>query len=48
MLNRVLTRTGIVDREPLLMETKRRFVLFPIQYPEASLSMWRIQHSYPC
>lgn len=22
------------DQEPLLMETKRRFVLFPIQYPE--------------
>jgi len=23
-----------LDQEPLLIETKRRFVLFPIQYPE--------------
>ena len=27
---------GHVDMEPLLMETNRRFVLFPIQYNEAS------------
>ena len=27
-----------VGQEPLLMESKRRFVLFPIQYHEVSLS----------
>jgi hypothetical protein len=25
------------DQEPLLMESRRRFVLFPIQYPEVRL-----------
>jgi hypothetical protein len=28
----------IADQEPLLMESKRRFVLFPIQYHEVGLS----------
>ena len=26
-----------IDQEPLLMESKRRFVLFPTQYPEVRL-----------
>jgi hypothetical protein len=28
---------SFVGQEPLLMESKRRFVLFPIQYHEVSL-----------
>lgn len=29
------------DQEPLLIESKRRFVLFPIQYHEvSSLTVW--------
>lgn len=31
---RVSDRTPCLAQEPLLIETKRRFVLFPIQYPE--------------
>lgn len=29
---------GNPDQEPLLQESKRRFVLFPIQYPEVNTS----------
>lgn len=29
---------AIIDMEPLLMESKRRFVLFPIKYHEVSTS----------
>ena len=35
-LSRTTTLTVCQDLEPLLVESTRRFVLFPIQYPDVS------------
>jgi len=53
---RVPDRMFRLDQEPLLIESKRRFVLFPIQYPEvhkplsstSSRSLTRLHRSGRC
>lgn len=38
-----------LDMEPLLMESKRRFVLFPIQYQDVCVAVYKpwTRHSHP-